>query len=242
MLARAHARARVVVDPKRIRSGPWAESAFSPDLFILDDAFQHLAARRDIDLVLLSEHDLCKGWNRVLPQGTWREGKQALERADAFVVNVTGSSLDHLFSAALARLQPLGRPIFFTRLVPIGLAQIRTRESFGHLDGAPYVLFTGIANPERVRTTVTTLLGYPPADVCFFPDHHAYSREDHERIRDLARAAGAEHLVCTPKDAIKLENWDYPLLFEIQTRLSFIARANTSLWLADWLAQNLANL
>jgi tetraacyldisaccharide 4'-kinase len=242
MLARAHDHARVIVDPKRIRSGPWAEKKFSPDLFILDDGFQHLAARRDMDLVLLSEHDLCTGWNRVLPRGTWREGKQALARADAFVVNVTGSSLDRLFPAALSRLQSFDRPIFFVRLVPFGLVQLRTRKTFSHLDKVPYVLFTGIANPERVRTTITTLLGYPPADVCFFPDHHAYSREDRERIREIAGAAGAEHLVCTPKDAIKLEDWDYPLLFEIQTRLSFIARANTSLWLADRLAQKIRTL
>jgi tetraacyldisaccharide 4'-kinase len=190
----------------------------------------------------LSEHDLCKGWNRVLPQGTWREGKQALARADAFVVNVTGSSLDRLFPAALSRLQPFDRPIFFARLVPSGLVQVRTRETFSHLDKAPYLLFTGIANPERVQETVTTLLGYPPADICFFPDHHAYSREDLVRIKKHASAAGAAHLVCTSKDAIKLDGWDYPLLFEMQTRLSFFARANTTLWFADWLAQKIRTL
>jgi tetraacyldisaccharide 4'-kinase len=242
MLARAHDHARVIVDPKRIRSGPWAEKKFSPDLFILDDGFQHLAAKRDMDLVLLSEHDLCTGWNRVLPRGTWREGKQALARADAFVVNVTGSSLDRLFPAALDRLQPFDRPVFFARLVPCGLVQVRTRATFNHLDKAPYLLFTGIANPERVQDTITTLLGYPPVDVCFFPDHHAYSHQDRSRIKERASAAGAAHLVCTSKDAIKLDDWEYPLLFEIQTRLSFFARAKTSLWFADWLAQKIRTL
>jgi len=242
MLARAHDHARVIVDPKRIRSGPWAEKKFSPDLFILDDGFQHLAAKRDMDLVLLSEHDLCTGWNRVLPRGTWREGKQALARADAFVVNVTGSSLDRLFPAALDRLQPFDRPVFFARLVPCGLVQVRTRATFNHLDKAPYLLFTGIANPERVQNTITTLLGYPPVDVCFFPDHHAYSHQDRSRIKERASAAGAAHLVCTSKDAIKLDDWEYPLLFEIQTRLSFFARAKTSLWFADWLAQKIRTL
>ena len=239
MLARAHEHADVVVDPKRIRSGPWAETELCPDLFILDDGFQHLAAERDINIVLMAEHDLLQGWNKVIPAGSWREGKKALKRADAFVVNGTGSSLDRLFPAANSRLKEFGCPIFFVRLLPTRLSRVRTKKTISHLDKAPYFLFTGIANPERVRTTVTALLGYPPADVRYFPDHHAFTADDKEQIVQQALAAKASQIVCTPKDAIKLGDWDYPDLFEIQTRLTFIARANTSQWFADWLAQKL---
>ncbi|WP_462324401.1 tetraacyldisaccharide 4'-kinase [Desulfoplanes sp.] len=242
MLARAHGHAEVVVDPKRIRSGPWGEQKFSPDLFILDDGFQHLAVQRDVDIVLLAEQDLLEGWNRVIPAGSWREGEKALDRTDAFVVNITGSSLDQLFPAAVSRLKQCGRPIFFVQLVPVGLSRMQTNEKVAHLEEAPYFLFTGIANPDRVRATLTDLLGYPPADVRYFPDHHAFTADDKERIVQQALRAGASHIVCTPKDAIKISGWDYPNLFELRTRLSFVARANTSLWFPDWLAHRLGNV
>jgi tetraacyldisaccharide 4'-kinase len=242
MLAQRHKHAHVVVDPKRIRSGPWAQRQLAPDLFILDDGFQHLAARRDINIVVLAEQDLDQGWNRVIPAGSWREGKKALARAHAFVVNVTGSSLDRLFPLAMDRLQSFGRPIFFARLVPTGLTRIQTGERIHHLDNAPYVMFTGIANPERVQCTARELLGYAPIKTLFFPDHHAFSRDDRDRITQLALASRTTNIVCTPKDGIKLGNWDCPHLFELTTRFSFIARANTSLWFTQWLAQKLENL
>ena len=242
MLARHHPHADVVVDPKRIRSGPWAQQALCPDLFILDDGFQHLAAHRDINLVVMAEQDLCQGWNKVIPAGSWREGKQALARAHAFVVNVTGSSLDRLFPIAMERLQPFGCPIFFARLVPTGLTHIPTQQTLPHPPKDPYFLFTGIANPERVLDTARELLGTDPAGTLFFPDHHAFSREDREYIMQRALEAKATNLVCTSKDGIKLGQWEHPHLFQLTTRLSFIARARTSLWLGPWLAQKLEKL
>ena len=55
------------------------------DVIVLDDAFQHRALARDLDLVLIP----VEGWEprpRVLPRGPWREGVQALARADLIVL------------------------------------------------------------------------------------------------------------------------------------------------------------
>ena len=70
--------ATVLVDPKRLRAGRWA-SQLQPDLFILDDGMQHLAVRRDINLVLLREADLLDQWNKVIPAGSWREPGSAFK-------------------------------------------------------------------------------------------------------------------------------------------------------------------
>jgi tetraacyldisaccharide 4'-kinase len=242
MLARHHQHAQVVVDPKRTRSGPWAQQQLHPDLFVLDDGFQHLAAHRDINMVVLGPQDLCQGWNKVIPAGSWREGQKALGRAHVFVVNVTGSSLDRLFPLAMERLQPFDCPIFFARLVPTGLAPIRNHTTIHLPEKTPYFLFTGIANPQRVLSTARELLETDPAGTLFFPDHHAFSREDRECIAQRALEAQATAMVCTPKDAIKLGQWDHPRVFQLTTRLAFVARARTSLWLGPWLAQKLENL
>ncbi len=239
LLAQTHGKARVIVDPKRKRSGLWTETHDPPDLFILDDGFQHLAVKRDIDMVLVNEHDLLTGWNRVLPAGTWREGRNALKRADVFVVNVTGSSLDRLFPAAQSRLSGFNRPIFFVRLRATGLVNLMTQQRTTHLDRAPYLLMTGIANPMRVHATITDLVGYPPVGDALFSDHHAYTQEDCLRVAQQAAEQGAQAIVCTPKDAVKLGFWKHPKVFVLETRPSFVARANTSLWLGPWLTQTL---
>ena len=72
MLALEHPSAAVMVDPDRRRSGRWAEERLSPDLFVLDDGFQHVKVRRDLDIVLLRPDDLGDGWGRVIPAGAWR--------------------------------------------------------------------------------------------------------------------------------------------------------------------------
>ena len=47
MLALEHPASAVLVDPDRRRSGRWAEERLHPDLFVLDDGFQHVKVRRD---------------------------------------------------------------------------------------------------------------------------------------------------------------------------------------------------
>ena len=64
----------------------------------------------------------------------------------------------------------------------------------------PYNLFCGVGAPQGVRESAVALLGREPLKFTAFPDHHAYSRED-----VLNLLAGGVDLVCTEKDAVKLE-------------------------------------
>ena len=58
---------------------------FLPDIIILDDAFQHYALKRDLDIVLLSAHSPF-GKGHLLPRGRFREPISALNRAQAVVI------------------------------------------------------------------------------------------------------------------------------------------------------------
>ncbi len=111
----------VVVDPKRVRSAAWVEERFSPDVLIMDDGFQHLALARDLDLVLLTPHDLGAGWGRVLPAGTWREGAEALKRASAFLIHADPETFDDLQRDIALALVPLEKPVFAFHLRGKGL-------------------------------------------------------------------------------------------------------------------------
>ena len=67
--------------------------------------------------------------------------------------------------------------------------------------------FAGLANPtqffEQLRSAGVDLQG-----TMSFPDHHRYLPHDLQRIDDAAAASGAEVVVTTEKDAVKLERRD----------------------------------
>lgn len=244
LLARSHPLARVVVDPRRIRSGPWAYERFDPDFVLLDDGFQHLPVARDLDLVLLTPHDLGAGWNRVCPLGTWREGASALSRASAFCIKAL-PGMDAAQRTALGeniqhRLERFGKPVFTFALKPKGLMRVDGTVRTADLGGEDYVLATGIADPAQAAKTAEGLLGNAPRTVLPFADHHAFKAEDLLRIH--ASAAGA-HVVVTAKDAVKLAKLPGAEGFWVlRTELAFGPTAMADAPFDQWFAERLAEL
>ncbi|MCV4698656.1 tetraacyldisaccharide 4'-kinase, partial [Escherichia coli] len=61
---------------------------FNPDIFILDDGFQHLRVRRDLDLLLI---DATNPFGNEIPlhAGILREKPDAIARADAVIITRT---------------------------------------------------------------------------------------------------------------------------------------------------------
>jgi tetraacyldisaccharide 4'-kinase len=234
MLARQCPGALIVVDPSRRRAGRWIYARRQPDLFVLDDAFQHLAVSRDVDLVILTPEDLTRNWNAPLPGGTWREGRQALKRASAVLIQADPDGFLALGDRLRMRLAPLGIPIFSFVLLSRGVRHVSTGRSLDGLDGE-YMLISGVGSPERVAGTAERLLGRKPLKHWAYPDHYAFNQSDWHRIKHRARALGCRAVLCTPKDSVKLERWADERLytFELDLELGPSLQADTDLW--TWL-------
>jgi tetraacyldisaccharide 4'-kinase len=179
------------------------------DVLLLDDGFQHLQIDRDINLVLFNT-DRLAGNSRVFPGGDLREPVAALHRATAFVM--TGVEEDNRERAARFGQLLQDRfpqvPVYHTgygvaglvRLSPEGrLATVET-ESLGQ---GPFFAFCGIAHPESFQRTLAGygvhLAGFQPLD-----DHQHYSASLLTRLADKAQRAGAQGLLTTEKDLVKL--------------------------------------
>ncbi|WP_066852160.1 tetraacyldisaccharide 4'-kinase [Halodesulfovibrio spirochaetisodalis] len=219
MLAHAHRRAHIVVDPIRKRSGAWAQRSFRPEIVILDDGFQHLAVKRDINLVLLKPEDLTSEWDRVIPAGSWREDQSALSKADAFLIKA--DTLAPLKAVIQERLAKFGKPVFSFSLlpqylVPVSAAAAEKFEAAKDNDTPvtleSYVLFNGVGEPEQVEETAKRFMGRAPYKHQRFADHHAYTESEIAEMGNLGLP-----LVCTPKDAVKvpevlgIEVWTFVL-------------------------------
>ena len=70
-------KAIVISDADRVAAAAWAKEEFDVTVFVLDDAFQHRTARRDLDIVCI---------DAMNPFRLLREPLENLARADAIVI------------------------------------------------------------------------------------------------------------------------------------------------------------
>lgn len=170
------------------------------DVFILDDGFQHRQLARDMDLLLLGSNST--GW--LLPSGPFREPKRALRRADLVLITGAQKQWEPLIPKVPSKLA------FQGSLQPralIGFESRRWKEyPIGLLAGRKIAVVTAIANPESFYTMLSEWEG-EIVDVFEFPDHHAYSSHDWQRVNQAAR--NADLVVTTEKDIVKLSRFPF---------------------------------
>jgi tetraacyldisaccharide 4'-kinase len=202
----------VVVGRDRYYAGRLAIERFDPDLLLLDDGFQHLKLHRDLNLLLLDASQPF-GNSHLLPRGPLREPAQALLRADAVVL--TRSEGLPVFYTRLSRtLRP--RPLFLAEHTPIirGVvpAGISCTGDFNQMQWIPYtkigvsrkhLVFSGLAHNDLFHRSIHKL-GYTITETLQFDDHHAYRQVDVDRICTMATQIGAEGLITTDKDFVRI--------------------------------------
>jgi tetraacyldisaccharide 4'-kinase len=194
--------ARVVADPDRA-VGAERALARGAEVLVLDDAYQRLDVRRDLNLAVVSaETTRAVRWS--LPAGPWREGLHALDRADAVVITRKRATPE----AALALAADLeGRVAGPVAIAHLGLRYLEgmvsgTRQPASALAGKRVVAASGIADPDAfVAQTKATGAA---VQVATWKDHHDYRDEDVAWLAHAARRA--DHVVITQKDAVKLRN------------------------------------
>jgi tetraacyldisaccharide 4'-kinase len=196
MLARALPGVVVAVGPRREVVGRAVEARFGPRVHVLDDGFQHLRLARDLDIVCLDVRDL---EDRPLPAGRLREGPGALARAGVVLLTRLEAATEEELRALETRLGPQR-----TYRVSRRVVGWRTLDGADAPAPARVFLFAGIARPARLETDVKAAGGTVTGRE-FFTDHHRYHRLEIEALASRARAAGAEALATTAKDAVRLE-------------------------------------
>ena len=199
MLARALPGVVVAVGARRDAVGRAVEARFGRRVHVLDDGFQHLRLERDLDLVCLDARDL---EDRPLPAGRLRERPSALDRADLVLITRLEAATEAELAALEARLGA-GRTLRVGRRVT----------GWRALDGRPApaparaFLLAAIARPERFERDVAAS-GVAVAGRAFFRDHHRFRPGDLAAVTAQARAAGADAIATTAKDAVRLEGLD----------------------------------
>jgi tetraacyldisaccharide 4'-kinase len=189
-----------VATARRRCAGAAAMKDLGCEIVVLDDGFQHRAIDRLFDVVLIDGRG-----GPLLPAGPLREPLRSLRRADAVVLVEKEPALGPALPRAVAA-KPLYRMRMEARSLVEAQGGLWCERPLHLLAGRRVVAVAGIARPQSFYEL---LHGWEAQidEVFEFPDHHAYTQQDWQRIARGARQA--DFVVTTEKDLVKLEAYPF---------------------------------
>ncbi len=177
-------------------------------IILLDDAMQHRQLARDFEIAVVDATDPFGG-GYFLPRGLLREGAHSLERADLVIVNHV-HDLEHFAIQKKKLAQFTSSPVIATRMEVDRVLDLQGN-FLESIDKKKVGIFCGIAQPGHFHKILKSL----DAEVMsqhIVPDHRDFDLEVLKAFASKCADLGAELLVCTEKDQVKLaKNLKLPL-------------------------------
>lgn len=200
LIAQNLPKAVIIVGKNRHKASDMAAKA-GAQLILLDDGMQHRRLARDFEVVVM---DACDpfGQGYFLPRGLLREGVSSLSRADLIILNHSADAEKYIqIKKQLARHSKA--LIVGTRMEVVQI------ENFGggtiaSLKDLKVGIFCGIAHPEYFKDTVLQQ-GAHIVEWAFTPDHKCLELSDFNKFATRCKEKGAEILLCTEKDKVKID-------------------------------------
>jgi len=212
LLALRNPEVPVYVGSSRITAAHSAGIRDHPDVLILDDAYQHLAIRRDLNILLIdAERGLGNG--SLLPLGILREPENQWVRADVIIITKTNLAASDSVMQMLKNELKVNCPVFKFSFEPQRLSRLDGQAQLNvlQLKGKRLLLTSGIAQPAGFGLLLEQQGGNVIRKL-EFQDHHDYVFKDVQKILHEQEKLQPDYIVTTEKDAVKLRK--FPELLE----------------------------
>mgnify|MGYP001791277384 CR=1 FL=1 len=196
----------VAVDADRVNGITNLNKIVTPEVILLDDAFQHRKVKAGFYVLLTKYNDLYVN-DFLLPTGNLRESKRGAKRANIVVVTKCPEGISEIEMQQIQEklsLQP-NQKLFFSAISYNEIlkgSQQRVLETVKE----EIILVTGIANANPLLKYLTS------RNIKFthlnYPDHHNFSSSDIARINTIA-SVNSEYtkmILTTEKDYVRLKN------------------------------------
>jgi tetraacyldisaccharide 4'-kinase len=240
LAAKLREKAILVADPNRAAAGLWARETFAVTVFVLDDAFQHLLVKRDLDIVTIDATNPF-GNGKTLPFGILREPLKNLIRADAIVLTRANLTDKNRIAELKSQILKINAHCeIFVAENRIGRI-INLKDFYANLDdpqrqvadyrlppAEPCLAFCALGNPHsffaQLRDEKISI-----AAEKIFADHHFYTQADVSKLEAEAFRKEAKCLLTTAKDASKLKKLNFILpCFVVESEMVFDLQAEFS--------------
>ncbi|MEW6088995.1 MAG: tetraacyldisaccharide 4'-kinase [bacterium] len=198
----------VVIGPDRAKTGLLLYEKFRPEVVLLDDGFQHISIKRDLNIVLIDALNPFGNF-KVFPAGILREKTANLKRADIFLITKTDliSKAEKDKIAGFLEIIGPGTVIIESIFRPGKFINLKTKEEYAveYVSQKRCAAFSGIGNPDSFLKTLAKY-SILPIDYVSYPDHYPFQGKDINAI--LEKNKNSDYLLTTEKDAIRLGNLD----------------------------------
>ncbi len=205
LLARKLSSIPVLVSKRRQAAGDLAVRQFGSEVLFLDDGYQHLSLRRDLDILLIdARRQFGNGF--LLPRGPLREPLEQIRRADLIVItkcttDCTGDSLEDFLRSNFP-----DKPIYRSAHLPDRIVFPVLGETYSpdFMALKKLVVFAGLAYPADFLLTVESL-GARVVHFEAFPDHHLFAQRELGNLVSRKKSLGADFLLTTEKDWVRID-------------------------------------
>jgi len=194
----------IIISKKRFLAGLFAHERFGTNFFVLDDGFQHLGLRRDLDLVLIDASSPF-GNGHLLPWGPLREPIDELARADATILTRFSGQTSGEKTLKFINLRFPKIPAFCADHLPEKIVFPFLSEVCepDFLKGKRVLAFAGIARPDAFKETLLKL-GAEIAHFRSFSDHYQFNRSEIEALIEMKDSLGARYILTSEKDWVRM--------------------------------------
>lgn len=226
-IAQKFREAVIIADENRARAAELAVKKLNCNIIVLDDAFQHRKIFRDLNIAVI---DITRIPNKefMLPAGFRREPLKAIRRSDFIIFTRIENTTDidgNLYNNV---------PKAYTTFEPFKIININTETDYDihQLKGKKCYAFCGIGNPNSFEKLLNDA-GITSVKIKHYPDHYKYKNSDLDFIKEDFKKSGAELILTTEKDFIRLikfkDRWvDIPIYY-VEIKLKFVSDEQTFL-------------
>ncbi len=200
LLARRLPQAMVIVGRDRYRSALLAQER-GAQFLILDDGMQHRRLWRDLEIVVVDGGDPL-GTGHLLPRGLLREPLSGLGRADLIVA--MGVDGKEKCDCVRCQVVPYSSAPVVGMKRRVGDMVSFAGERIDSITGKRVGIFCGIGQPATFATLVEGECRASIIDQLILDDHCSVSEAALCSFADSCLSRGAEYLLCTEKDMVKL--------------------------------------
>lgn len=196
----------VAVDENRVEGIQNLIAKNSPEIVLLDDAYQHRKVKGSFYILLTKYDDLFVD-DFLLPTGNLRESRGGAKRADVIVVTKCPLNIKDVEKNIIReKLQKYKKEVFFTTISYADKISGCYKYTLNQLKEFEILLITGIANPKPLLTFLTE------RKVKFkhlkYADHHHFSEKEIETIKEKFNniSANKKLILTTEKDYTRLSD------------------------------------
>lgn len=220
IVERRFPKTKLIENPNRVQGLEQLQQQGGAEVVLLDDGFQHLRLKRDIDVVVI---DATQPLGNCLPAGMLREFPSALKRADAIVLSRTELVEPQRVDALWRKIDGIcsdrdGKP--HARMEGgMGIHDIRNLASgetrpAQALAGMQAFLSAGVGNPQSFAALCRDA-GVKISGQDWKADHYAWKAAD---CREWSSHAT---VLVTEKDGVKLQPFAGDNVWEVRANWQF---------------------